>query len=322
MEQDPNQNENASQEEGVLRRDPIVTTVRKDKEKKKAATKTGEPYLPVELIGGSIPYIPGTETEAVWNAATYALGTERVSFTYTIYDSRCWYLAVPTSALASHPESWCPLAAALPGNSEYWDRQTVYIYEQDGVAAAIRWDTETGKMQVITGASRTILPRVQSMDANFISIDENKAKRVDWVNRALNQERLARLMTRVLVFSGVLVVLASLAYWGFANMMMALIEPDLSVAKNKVQIETVKLITEASTALKSESRTHVMNVQQLLDELKAIGGTLVRYEVFKDGKAEWEALVPKAVNASQIGRFKANPEGLDNDGRMRVKGRI
>lgn len=306
--------------EGVLRRDPIVAAFAKDRQAR-GKKSLHEPYLPVELIGGSIPYIPGTEREAVWNAATHALGTERVAFTYTIYDSRCWYLAVPSSALASHPTSWCPLAAALPGNSEYWDRQTVYIYEQDGIAAAIRWDPETGKMQVITGASRTILPRVQSMDANFVNIDEDKAEKVLWTNLALNQERLARLTTRFLVFSGVFVTLSALGFWAFSNMMTALIEPDLTDAKSKVQVETAKLIGEASKALKSESHAHLMNLQQLLDALKQVGGTLVRYEVAKDGKADWEALVPRAVDAAQIGRFKSEPQELEKDGRMRIKGR-
>ena len=39
-------------------------------------------------------------------------------YCYTVEDNRCWYLAAPSSSLASHPNSWCPLAAALPGNSE------------------------------------------------------------------------------------------------------------------------------------------------------------------------------------------------------------
>ncbi|HRC26070.1 MAG TPA: hypothetical protein PKX87_01415, partial [Alphaproteobacteria bacterium] len=129
------------------------------------------PYLPMEMIGGSVPHIPGVEDETVWNAASQALGTERVHFCYTVEDKKLWYLACPSSALASSPDSWCPLAAALPGNSEYWDRETVYLYEQEGIASALRWDPETGRMQVFLGAARTILPRVQSMDANFVTIN-------------------------------------------------------------------------------------------------------------------------------------------------------
>jgi len=91
------------------------------------ARKIYSPELPAELVAGSIPHISGAEEEGVWNAAVQACGTERIHFTYTAHEGKCWYLATPSSALASYPDSWCPLAAALPGNSEYWDNETVYI---------------------------------------------------------------------------------------------------------------------------------------------------------------------------------------------------
>lgn len=282
-----------------------------------------EPYMPLELIGGSIPYVPGTEEEAVWNAAAHALGTDRVTFVYTVYDGRCWYLAIPSSALASKPNSWCPLAAALPGNSEYWDRETVYLYEQDGIAAALRWDAETGRMQVFTGASRTILPRVQSMDANFISINQEKAGVVPWLSRSMNEERLARFVAKLLIISGIAVALCSFLYWSLSYIMVVVREPDLAHVQKQMTAETNKLISESSRIMKSSSRKHLGHIQMLLEELKDVGGTLVRYEVDdKTGSAEWEALVPKAVDGSRIGTLRANSEGLAPDGRMRVKGKI
>ena len=119
------------------------------------------PYLPQDLIGGSVPHIPGMDDESVWNAASQACGTEKVHYVYSVDGSRVWYLACPSAALASNPDSWCPLAAALPGYSEHWDKETVYLYEQEGTASALRWDPETGRIQVFLGASRTILPRVR-----------------------------------------------------------------------------------------------------------------------------------------------------------------
>jgi hypothetical protein len=64
------------------------------------------PVLPNELVGGSVPYITGMEEEAVWNAAAQACGTERVHYIYTVENNRCWYLALPSSALASYPHCW------------------------------------------------------------------------------------------------------------------------------------------------------------------------------------------------------------------------
>ena len=39
-----------------------------------------KPFLPQELVGGTLPHIPGTEEEAVWNAASQACGTEKVHY--------------------------------------------------------------------------------------------------------------------------------------------------------------------------------------------------------------------------------------------------
>ena len=170
----------------------------------KKMTENLKPYLPVELVGGSVPHVVGSEEEAVWNAASQACATEKVHFCYTIENGRCWYLACPSSVLASNPDSWCPLAAALPGNSEYWDKETVYLYEQEGTASALRWDPETGRMQVFLGAARTLLPRIQSMDANFVTINADVATKVPWFNRMMNTEKLSRFAAKALLLSGIL----------------------------------------------------------------------------------------------------------------------
>jgi hypothetical protein len=173
------------------------------------------PHLPHELVGGVIPHIPGTEDEAVWNAASQACGTEKVHYAYSADENRLWYLACPSTTMASNPDSWCPLVAALPGNSEYWDRETVYLYEQEGLASALRWDPETARMQVFLGASRTILPRVQSMDANFVTINADVADIVPWRNRTLKTEKLSRATARMLVLSGMFVAFIATLILGF-----------------------------------------------------------------------------------------------------------
>jgi hypothetical protein len=272
------------------------------------------PYLPQELVGGAIPHIPGAEDEAVWNAASQACGTEKVHYCYSIDEGRLWYLACPSSMLASNPDSWCPLAAALPGNSEYWDRETVYLYEQEGIASALRWDPETSRMQVFLGAARTILPRVQSMDANFVTINPEIAQIVPWRNRMLKTEKLSRATVRMLVYSGMAVCLAALLILVFNFISINMLSRNLEKVKTETDNAAMSLMLNAANVMQSDTIKHMVRIQELLDSLAKVDGTLVRYEVNK-GKLEWEALVPQAF-AAEFGK----PTGaIEKDGRIRIK---
>jgi hypothetical protein len=280
-----------------------------------------EPYLPAELIGGSVPQIPGTEEEAVWNAATQACGTEKVHFTYTVDAGRCWYLACPSYSLASHPESWCPLAAALPGKSEHWDTETVYLYEQEGQAGAMRWDPDTGRLQVFLGAARTILPRVQSMDANFVTIDPEIADIVPWQNRQLKTEKLSRAVVRVLIYVALLINIICIAILGFQSVMINTIERDLDEVRQETERASTQLMLKASKSLQSDVYKHLSRIQQLLDDLSQINGTLVKYEVKGEGKIRWEALVPASYKSGVMSVKGEVQPGVTEDGRVRIVGK-
>lgn len=273
-----------------------------------------KPHLPQDIIGGTLPHIPGTEEEAVWNAASQACGTEKVHFCYTLEDDKISYLACPSASMSSHPDSWCPLAAALPGNSEYWDRETVYLYEQEGMASALRWDPETDRMQVFLGASRTILPRIQSMDANFVTVNPDIADIVPWRNRTLKREKLARATSRVLVLSGLVVLLISLLLLVYSYLSINMIQRDLAQVRNETENASMSLMMKAADVMQSDSFKHMVRIQKLLDQLAEVDGTLVRYQVDK-GQVEWEALIPPAF-ANDFGRA----QGLEQDGRVRVTG--
>lgn len=277
-----------------------------------------KPYLPQEMVGGSIPHIPGTEEEAVWNAASQACGTEKVHFCYSVDDGRVYYLACPSYMMASNPDSWCPLAAALPGNSEYWDKETVYLYEQEGVASALRWDPETGRMQVFLGASRTILPRIQSMDANFVTINPVVADVVPWRNKNLKTEKLSRATARMLVITALVINLIAIIILMYNYVAINMIERNLDIVKSETSRASNDLMLNAYNAMQSDTIKHMVRIQELLDSLAQVDGTLVRYEV-KGGTLEWEALIPEAF-ATKFG----TPIGIDEADprkRIRVQGR-
>jgi hypothetical protein len=276
-------------------------------------------YLPPDIVGGSLPYIFGHEDEAVWNAASQACGTDNLCYAYTIDQERIWYLATPASSLTSNPDSWCPLVAALPGNSEYWDRETVYIFEQEGTAAGLRWDQETSRMQVFVGPSRTVLPRLQTLDANFVTINPERAVPIKWKHRALAEEKLARSLTYWLFWSGAAVTLMALAVWLLTHVVGIVLQPNLQAAQKETARATEQLMAQAAQVIRNDSDKHLFRLQELLLSLQNIGGTLMRYEV-TGGKIVWEALVPSAVGSESLKQFKARVVGTNPDGRVRVQG--
>lgn len=274
-----------------------------------------KPFLPQDLIGGAIPHVPGTEEEAVWNAAAQACGTEKINFCYSVDGDKVWYLACPSASLSSNPDSWCPLAAALPGNSEYWDQETVYLFEQEGLASALRWDPETGRMQVFLGASRTILPRVQSMDANFVTIKPEMADIVPWKNLNLKTEKLSRATVMGLLYAALIVCLFSVSIIVYSTIHINIMKRDLIKVRQETERASTDLMIKAANTMKSDTIKHMVHIQTILDHLSRVDGTLVRYEV-KKGKLEWEALIPQAF-AREFPKAKVLE--LEGDGRVRIK---
>ncbi len=285
------------------------------------------PYLPHELVGGSVPHLVGSEDEAVWNAAAQACSTEKVHYVYSAEGGRLWYLACPSSVLASAPDSWCPLAAALPGHSEFWDKETVYLYEQEGMASALRWDPDTGRLQVFLGAARTLLPRMQSMDANFVTINPAVADVVPWKNRQLKTEKLSRASALSLLYVGIGINIIIFLFLIFQFILTNTLIRSLDSVEAATQKASQTLMISAYDALQSDSIRHMVRVHEMLDELAKIDGTLVKYEV--NGKAvEWEVLVPliygQAIGQSDYqGTIKGQVQpGLEPDGRVRIKGNL
>ncbi len=283
------------------------------------------PHLPQELIGGAIPHIAGHEEEGVWNAASQACGTEKVHYVYAVDGGRVWYLACPSAALASAPDSWCPLAAALPGNSEFWDKETVYLYEQEGLASALRWDPDTGRMQVFLGAARTLLPRMQSMDANFVTINPDVADVIPWKNRQLRTELLSRAASMSLLYVGIAINIIIFMFLTFQFILTNTTIKSLDEVEARTQKASQDLMIGAYDALQSDSIRHMVRVQEMLDELSKVDGTLVKYDV--NGKTvNWEVIVPviygQAMGDPQYqGTIKGQIQsGLEPDGRVRIKG--
>ncbi|MEK7801931.1 MAG: hypothetical protein AAB276_05700, partial [Pseudomonadota bacterium] len=195
----------------------------------------------------------------------------------------------------------------------------LYIYEKDSLASAMRWDQDTGRMQIFLGAARSILPRIQSMDANFITINPLVADITPWRNRQLRTEQLARGAARMLVLSGILVNLLLIFFLMTQYVLTNFVTRNLENVRSATEKASMTLLTSATEAAQNDVINNTVRVQQLLDDLEKIDGTLVRYEV-KGKSLEWEALVPAAYSTGVMSvRGKAQP-GIEADGRIRIKG--
>ncbi len=280
------------------------------------------PHLPSDLVGGSVPYIAGAENDTVWHAASQACGTETIHYAYSIDGGRVWYLAVPSSSLASIANSWCPLASALPGQSEHWDKDTVYLYEQEGQASALRWDGDSNRMQLFVGPSRTILPRIQSMNANFVTINPETARPLPWQSRNLKLERMARYSSVVALLSGVVMAALLLFYILFVNVTTISLRPKLDELKMQSQKASQDLITKSYQAFASNTPKHFARSRELHQALFDVGGQLLKYQLKDDGSVEWSALVPQAVVAAENPAFRSSKPSaqISADGRVIITG--
>jgi len=93
----------------------------------------------------------------------------------------------------------------------------------------------------------------------------------------------------------------------------------LAKVKRETDLVSQKLMLDAYNALQSDSIKHMVRIQELLDELRTIDGTLVKYEV-KGSKRNWEVLVPPAYGQG-VGSIKGKVQpGIEKDGRVRIKG--
>lgn len=278
-----------------------------------------KPYLPSDLIGGSVPHVVGTEEEAVWNAASQACATEKVNFVYSVADGRCWYLACPSASLASNPDSWCPIAAALPGNSEYWDRDTVYLYEQEGLASGLRWDPDTGRMQIFVGAARTLLPKLQSMNANFVTINAEGIPQIPWRNRALKTEKLSRATARILLTSGILANVVIAFFLGLQFFLTSVTMGSLEKVRSQTEQASQQLIEKSYMTMQNDIARHMARISEINGIIFSNDGRFLMYS-FKDGKVEWSAAIPPAFqNQIQPLGGQVQP-GYDAEGRVTVKG--
>jgi hypothetical protein len=98
-------------------------------------------------------------------------------------------------------------------------------------------------------------------------------------------------MARTLLFIGLGINFLAILILIFQVLATNFIRRDLASVHRQTEEASNQLVMDAYKALQSDAIRHMVRIQELLDALTKIDGTLVKYEVDK-GKVNWEALVP------------------------------
>jgi hypothetical protein len=151
------------------------------------------------------------------------------------------------------------------------------------------------------------------MDANFVTVNPEMADVIPWRSRALMTEKLSRATARMLLISGMIVALIASLILFFNYVAINMLNRNLESVRISTDNATNELMLKSYSAMQSDTIKHMVRIQEILDSLAKVDGTLVKYDV-TGGNVEWQALIPPAF-AKDFGEA----QGLEGDGRVRIK---
>jgi len=280
----------------------------------------GEFYFPSELIGGTCPRIAGEEEEIVWNAAAEACDSERVHVVWQSVENKIWYLAVRSSELASHPNTWCPFAALLPGMKTAAAPPVCYTYYGDE-SATMMMITSDG-LQIYRGTGLVVRAKAERSaremgDAPIVELVPDKIlelNSVPWYSLSLFEDRARRILAAMAVFTALIFAGVSFLVWLTASLSLIAAKNDLTKTLADTESKTLELMRTVERSRSSPMRDQLAAFAALNDGLLTVDGFLQVYEI-RDGKARWRAIVPPNVTADRINELggkniETTPQGV------------
>jgi len=265
----------------------------------------GDYYFPSELIGGCCPRVAGKEEEIVWNAAAEACDSERVHVIWQAIENRIWYLAVRSSELASHPNTWCPFGALLPGMKDAQPAPVCYTFYSD--EAATMMTVMPDGLQIHRGMSSVVRAKAERSarelgDAPIIELVPERILKLTpapWYSTSLFEERARRILATVAVVGALSLIALSFVIWLLTAMVILSAKVNLSEAERRAEDKSTELLRTAEDLRASPVRDEMTAFADINDGLLAVNGFLEVYEI-KTGKTRWRAIVPSNVTADRI----------------------
>jgi len=269
----------------------------------------GEFYFPSELIGGCCPRVAGQEEEIVWNAAAEACDTERVHVVWQSTENRIWYLAVRSSEIASHTNTWCPFASLLPDMKDARSVPVCYTYFSDEAATMMTLTAEG--LQIHRGMSSVVRAKAERSarelgDAPVIELVPDRILKltpVPWYSVSLFEDRARRILATVAVMTAIGLAVLSFAVWLLTTMVIVGAKVNLHEAQARASSKTTELMQTVSVLRSSPVRDQLSKFSDLNDGLLTLNGFLEVYEINKEGQVRWRAIVPTNVTADRINQI-------------------
>ena len=265
----------------------------------------GDYYFPSELIGGCCPRVVGKEEEIVWNAAAEACDSERVHVIWQAIENRIWYLAVRSAELASHPNTWCPFGALLPGMKDAQPTPVVYTFYSD--EAATMMTVMPDGLQIHRGMSSVVRAKAERTarelgDAQIVELIPERILKLTptpWYSVSLFEERARRILATLAVLGALSLIALAFVIWLLTAMVILSSKANLAAAVERAQEKTTDLLRTAEELRGSPVRDQLSAFSDVNDRLLAVSGFLEVYEI-KGGKVRWRAVVPSNVTADRI----------------------
>lgn len=237
--------------------------------------------LPRDILGGCLPQDGKNDRDNILNAASQAFGTERILFAYSTYEGKCWYIAIPSHYAGDYNDGWCPLVAALPGNPLFKTKDDIYVYEQDGLIAALVFDDMTGRMQLYAGVRTLIMPQLKSLQKNMIMIDA-KAPHFSWINCGLEKERQDAKAGRLFLVSGLWFLFLIFGAWLFLHIQNYFSTQDIMKNYSVVQKQTDSVLAQWHSLTRQSVMPHLARMSRVKHLIEKQKGTVVLYDYSAD----------------------------------------
>ena len=260
-------------------------------------------YFPSDLIGGTCPRIAGDEEEIVWNAAAEACDTERVHVVWRSFASRIWYLAIRSSDLASHTNTWCPLAALLPTEKDKLPICYTYFGEEIAVLMVVTPDG----LNIFRGTAPVVRAKAERTareleNAPIVNLDPFRIEQLPvapWYSVSLFEDRARRALATISVLASLTIMAISFLVWITASMAAIAARHNLADALDRTQTKSMQLLRDAEGLRSSPMREQIERFLNVNDALLSLNGFLNVYEI-KDNVVRWRAVVPTSATAERI----------------------